>query len=108
MCAQTVYAKRVQELKARIAQTKNPSFQTIYNAFDELCGIKRLSRHIIIWARKQLVRFRDMWPDEDAKRLLDKIRAPCRACRCKVETAGRGARSRKSCTRRQKSKEKGI
>jgi hypothetical protein len=71
--ATTVYAQRVQELKLRINKLKNPSFQTVYNAFDELMGIKRLSRHNIIWARKQLVRFRDTWPDEDSKRLLDKL-----------------------------------
>lgn len=71
--AQTVYAARVQELKARINRTKNPNFQTIYSAFDELCGVKRLSRHNIIWARKKLVEFRDLWPDEDSKRLLDKL-----------------------------------
>jgi hypothetical protein len=71
--AQTVYAARVQELKARISRTKDPSFQTIYNAFDELCGVKRLSRHNIIWCRKELVRSRDLWPDEDSKRLLDKL-----------------------------------
>jgi hypothetical protein len=71
--AQTVYAQRVQELKLRIDRTKNPSFQTIYNAFDELMGVKRLSRHNIIWARKQLVQFRDTWTDDDSKRLLDKL-----------------------------------
>jgi hypothetical protein len=71
--AQTVYAQRVQELKLRINRTKDITFQTVYNAFDELMGCKRLSRHNIIWARKQLVRFRDTWPDEDAKRLLDKL-----------------------------------
>ncbi len=70
--AETVYAKRIQELKERIAR-KDPSFQLVYNAFDELCGVKRLSRVNIIWARKQLVRFRDLWIDEDSKRLLDKL-----------------------------------
>jgi hypothetical protein len=73
MCAMTVYAARVQELKLRINKTKDPSFQAVYNAFDELMGVKRLSRHNIIWARKQLLRFRDTWPDDDAKRLLDKL-----------------------------------
>jgi hypothetical protein len=72
MCAQTVYAKRVQELKERINR-KQPTFQLMYNAFDELCGVKRLSRHNVIWARKKLVEFRDLWIDEDSKRLLDKL-----------------------------------
>jgi hypothetical protein len=36
-------------------------------------GVKRLSRHNIIWARKQLIRFRDTWTDDDSKRLLDKL-----------------------------------
>jgi hypothetical protein len=71
--AQTVYARRVQELKLRINRTKDITFQTVYNAFDELMGCKRLSRHNIIWARKKLVEFRDRWTDEDAKRLLDKL-----------------------------------
>jgi hypothetical protein len=71
--AQTVYAMRVQELKLRINRTKDSSFQTIYNAFDELMGCKRLSRHNIIWARKKLVEFRDRWTDDDSKRLLDKL-----------------------------------
>jgi hypothetical protein len=73
MCAMTVYAARVQELKLRINRTKDITFRTVYNAFDELMGCKRLSRHNIIWARKKLVEFRDRWTDEDAKRLLDKL-----------------------------------
>jgi hypothetical protein len=72
MCAMTVYAMRVQELKARINR-KQPTFQLMYNAFDELMGVKRLSRTNIIWARKKLVEFRDLWPDEDSKRLLGKL-----------------------------------
>jgi hypothetical protein len=64
--ASTVYARRVQELKLRISRTKDPSFQTIYNAFDELCGCKRLSRDNIIWARKKLVEFRDRWTDDES------------------------------------------
>jgi hypothetical protein len=68
----TVYAARVQELKARINR-KDPSFQLVYNAFDELMGCKRLSRTNIIWARKKLVEFRDAFPDEDSKRLLGKL-----------------------------------
>jgi hypothetical protein len=71
--AMTVYAARVQELKARINRTKQPTFQLMYNAFDELMGCKRLSRHNIIWARKKLVEFHDTFPDEDSKRLLDKL-----------------------------------
>lgn len=71
--AKTVYAVRVQELKLRINRTRDITFQTVYNAFDELMGCKRLSRHNIIWARKKLVEFRDRWTDEDAKRLLDKL-----------------------------------
>ena len=71
--AMTVYAARVQELKARINRAKQPTFQLMYNAFDELMGCKRLSRHNIIWARKKLVGFRDTFPDEDSKRLLDKL-----------------------------------
>jgi hypothetical protein len=71
--AKTVYAMRVQELKLRINRTRDITFQTVYNAFDELMGCKRLSRHNIIWARKKLVEFRDRWTDEDAKRLLDKL-----------------------------------
>jgi hypothetical protein len=70
--AATIYSRRVQTLKERINK-KEPSFQTVYSAFDELMGCKRLSRHNIIWARKQLIRFRDTWPDDDAKRLLDKL-----------------------------------
>jgi hypothetical protein len=70
--ATTVYAARVQELKARINR-KDPSFQLVYNAFDELMGVKRLSRINISWARKKLVEFRDLWTDEDSKRLLDKL-----------------------------------
>jgi hypothetical protein len=73
MCAMTVYAARVQELKLRINRTKDITFQTVYNAFDELMGCKRLSRHNIIWARKQLVRFRDLWADDDSRRLLEKL-----------------------------------
>jgi hypothetical protein len=68
----TVYAQRVSELKARINR-KDPSFQLVYNALDELMGVKRLSRTNIIWARKKLVEFRDLWPDEDSKRLLGKL-----------------------------------
>ena len=68
----TVYAARVQELKERINR-KQPTFQLMYNAFDELMGCKRLSRTNIIWARKKLVEFRDQWPDEDSKRLLGKL-----------------------------------
>jgi hypothetical protein len=70
--AQTVYAQRVQELKLRINRTKDITFQTVYNTFDELMGCKRLSRHNIIWARKKLVEFRDRWTD-DSRRLLDKL-----------------------------------
>jgi hypothetical protein len=70
--ATTVYAKRVQELKGRINR-KDPSFQLVYNAFDELMGVKRLSRINVSWARKKLVEFRDLWTDEDSKRLLDKL-----------------------------------
>jgi hypothetical protein len=71
--AQTVYAMRVQELKLRINRTRDITFQTVYNAFDELMGCKRLSRHNIIWARKKLVEFRDRWTDDDSRRLLDKL-----------------------------------
>jgi hypothetical protein len=63
---------RVQELKERINR-KQLTFQLMYNAFDELCGVKRLSRTNIMWARKKLVAFRDLWPDEDSKRLLGKL-----------------------------------
>ena len=70
--AMTVYAARVQELKARINR-KQPTFQLIYNAFDELMGVKRLSVRNISWARKKLVEFRDLWSDEDSKRLLGKL-----------------------------------
>jgi hypothetical protein len=70
--AMTVYAARVQELKARINR-KQPTFQLMYNAFDELMGVKRLSVRNISWARKKLVAFRDLWPDEDSKRLLGKL-----------------------------------
>jgi hypothetical protein len=73
--AQTVYAMRVQTLKLRINRTKDITFQTVYAAFDELMGCKRLSRHNIIWARKKLVEFRDRWTDEDSHRLLDKLAA---------------------------------
>ena len=70
--ATTVYAARVQELKARINR-KQPTFQLMYNAFDELMGVKRLSIRNVSWARKKLVEFRDLWTDEDSKRLLDKL-----------------------------------
>ena len=70
--AMTVYAARVQELKARINR-KQPTFQLMYNAFDELMGVKRLSVRNISWARKKLIEFRDLWPDEDSKRLLGKL-----------------------------------
>src|ERR1700730_16095879 len=70
--AMTVYAARVQELKARINR-KQPTFQLMYNAFDELMGVKRLSVRNISWARKKLAEFRDLWPDEDSKRLLGKL-----------------------------------
>ena len=72
MCAMTVYAARVQELKARINR-KDPTFPLVYNAFDELMGVKRLSRINISWARKKLIEFRDLWTDEDSKKLLDKL-----------------------------------
>lgn len=67
----TVFAKRTAELKLRITK-KDQSFQTIYLAFDQLLGARR-GRHSLIWSRKQLVRLRDLFPDPDSQKLLDKL-----------------------------------
>jgi hypothetical protein len=53
---------------------KDTSFQVIYGNFDEFCGLRRLSRIQISFARKRLVQFRDMFPgDEAAQALFEKL-----------------------------------
>lgn len=72
--ATTVYAARTQELRNRIARfNKDTPFQIIYGNFDEFCGLRRLSRIQIAFARKRLVELRDMFPDEAAKALFEKL-----------------------------------
>jgi hypothetical protein len=72
--ASTVYARRTQELRNRIARfNKDTSFQVIYGNFDEFCGLRRLSRIQISFARKRLVELRDLFPDEAAQDLFNKL-----------------------------------
>src|SRR6266404_5244589 len=69
--ATTVYAARTQELRNRIARmNKDTPFQIIYGNFDEFCGLRRLSRIQIAFARKRLVELRDLFPDEAAQSLF--------------------------------------
>jgi hypothetical protein len=70
----SVYNKRTQELRNRIERfNKETSFQTIYGNFDEFCGLRRLSRIQISFARKRLVELRDLFPDEAAQALFEKL-----------------------------------
>ena len=72
--ATTVYAARTQELRRRIERmNKDTPFQIIYGNFDEFCGLRRLSRIQITFARKRLVELRDMFPDEAAQALFEKL-----------------------------------
>jgi hypothetical protein len=72
--AATVYSRRTQELRNRIARfNKDTPFQIIYGNFDEFCGLRRLSRIQISFARKRLVELRDMFPDEAAQALFEKL-----------------------------------
>jgi hypothetical protein len=72
--ATTVYAARTQELRRRIERmNKDTPFQIIYGNFDEFCGLRRLSRIQITFARKRLVELRDMFPDEAAQNLFEKL-----------------------------------
>jgi hypothetical protein len=72
--ATTVYNKRTQELRNRIERfDSTTSFQVIYGNFDEFCGLRRLSRIQITFARKRLVELRDLFPDEAAQALFEKL-----------------------------------
>lgn len=72
--ALTIYAARTQELRNRIARfNKDTPFQIIYGNFDEFCGLRRLSRIQIMFARKRLVEVRDLFPDEAAQALFEKL-----------------------------------
>ena len=72
--ATTVYNKRTQELRNRIERmNKDTSFQVIYGNFDEFCGLRRLSRIQISFVRKRLVALRDLFTDEAAQSLFDKL-----------------------------------
>jgi hypothetical protein len=66
--------KRTQELRSRIERmNRDTSFQVIYGNFDEFCGLRRLSRIQISFARKRLVELRDLFPDEAAQSLFEKL-----------------------------------
>jgi len=72
--ASTVYARRTQEIRNRIERfNKDTSFQIIYCNFDEFCGLRRLSRIQISFARKRLVELRDLFPGEAAQSLFEKL-----------------------------------
>lgn len=72
--ATTVYAARTQALRNRIERfNKDTPFQIIYANFDEFCGLRRLSRIQIMFARKRLIELRDMFPDEAAQALFEKL-----------------------------------
>jgi hypothetical protein len=72
--ATTVYNKRTQELRDRIARFNAATpFQIIFGNFDEFCGLRRLSRIQIAFARKRLVELRDLFPDEAAQALFEKL-----------------------------------
>jgi hypothetical protein len=70
----SIYNKRTQELRNRIERmNRESSFQSIYGSFDEFCGLRRLSRIQISFARKRLVELRDLFPDEAAQALFEKL-----------------------------------
>jgi hypothetical protein len=70
----SIYNKRTQELRSRIERmNRDTSFQVIYGNFDEFCGLRRLSRIQISFARKRLVELRDLFPDEAAQSLFEKL-----------------------------------
>jgi len=72
--ATSIYNARTQELRNRIERmNKDSSFQSIYGSFDEFCGLRRLSRIQISFARKRLVELRDLFPDEAAQALFEKL-----------------------------------
>ena len=72
--ATSIYNKRTQELRSRIERMNaDSSFQSIYGSFDEFCGLRRLSRIQISFARKRLVELRDLFPDEAAQSLFEKL-----------------------------------
>jgi hypothetical protein len=70
----SIYNKRTQELRNRIERMNEATpFQIIYGTFDEFCGLRRLSRIQISFARKRLVELRDLFPDEAAQSLFEKL-----------------------------------
>jgi hypothetical protein len=72
--ANTVYNCRTEELRNRIARfNADTPFQIIFGNFDEFCGLRRLSRIQISFARKRLVELRDLFPDEAAQALFEKL-----------------------------------
>jgi hypothetical protein len=82
--ATTVYNKRTQEIRSRIERfNKDTPFQVIWGNFDEFCGLRRLSRIQISFARKRLVELRDLFPDEAAQALFEKLETRIERARAK-------------------------
>jgi hypothetical protein len=72
--ASTVYARRTAEIRNRIARfNKDTPFEIVFGNFDEFCGLRRLSRIQISFARKRLCELRDMFPSEAAQALFEKL-----------------------------------
>jgi hypothetical protein len=79
MCAQTVYAVRNKELKARYTNNANlkvkpQDFNTQFNAVFLLLGTKRLSRHNTILCGKWIDEMADKWTSIDQLVMIDQLR----------------------------------
>jgi hypothetical protein len=77
MCAMTIYAQRNAELRQRYAnnkKSKEPSFETQWNALWHLANTKRLSRHGVIWLGKAINEMSDVWPEQAQQEMIETLR----------------------------------
>jgi hypothetical protein len=73
----TVYAARNAELVSRYRsnqKSKEPSFETQFNAVWHLLGTKRLSRHNTILCGKFIDEMTDAWTEQSQREMVDQLR----------------------------------
>ena len=73
----TVYAARNAELVSRYRsnqKSKEPSFETQFNAVWHLLGMKRLSRHNTILCGKFINEMAETWTEQSQRERIDQLR----------------------------------
>jgi hypothetical protein len=76
--ASTIYAQRNSELKNRYVnnrKSKDPSFETQWNALWHLANMKRLSRHNVIALGKFILEMQEAWTSTEQQEQIEQLRA---------------------------------